>query len=112
MATGDDLRRIALSLAGTTEAPHMDRAAFRVKRIYATLAADGRTANLKLTPDEQEFKTMLAPEVFAAIDNGWGRQGWTTITLAAATEDELRAALEMAHGHATGPAKNSSRETR
>ncbi len=105
MATGSDLRRIALSLEGTTEAPHFDRAAFKVKRIYVTLAADGRTANLKFTPDEQEFKTMMAPEVFAAIDNGWGRQGWTTITLAQASQDELRAALEMAYAHATGPAK-------
>ena len=105
MATADDLRRIALSLAGTTEAPHFDRAAFKVKRIYVTLAVDGRNANLNFTPDEQEFKTMLAPEVFQAIDNGWGRQGWTTITLAAASEDELRAALTMAYAHATGPAK-------
>ena len=105
MATGNDLRRIALSLEGTTEAPHMDRAAFKVKRIYVTLAADGRTANLKFTPDEQEFKTMMAPEVFAAIDNGWGRQGWTTITLAAASEAELHSALEVAYAHATGPAK-------
>ena len=105
MATADDLRRIALSLEGTTEAPHFDRAAFKVKRIYVTLAADGRSANLNFTPDEQEFKTMLAPEVFQAIDNGWGRQGWTTITLAAASEDELRAALELAYAHATGPAK-------
>ena len=55
VATADDLRRIALSLAGTTEAPHFDRTAFKVKRIYATLAADGKTANLKLDPDEQEF---------------------------------------------------------
>ena len=105
MATGADLRRMALALAGTTEAPHVDRAAFRVKRIYVTLAADGHTANLKFTPDEQEFKTMMAPEVFQAIDNGFGRQGWTTITLAAATEDELQAALEMAYAHATGPAR-------
>ena len=105
MATADDLRRIALSLEGTTEAPHFDRAAFRVKRNYVTLAADGRTANLKLTPDEQEFKVMMAPELFQAIDNGWGRQGWTTLTLAPASEDDLRAALEMAHAHAVGPAR-------
>ena len=105
MATADDLRRIALSLEGTTEAPHFDRAAFKVKRIYVTLAADGRTANLKLTPDEQEFKAMMAPELFTAIDNGFGRQGWTTITLAAATEDELKAALDLAYAHATGPAR-------
>jgi hypothetical protein len=52
MATARDLRRIAKSLDGTLEAPHFDRAAFKVARIYATLAADGLSANLKLTPDE------------------------------------------------------------
>jgi len=44
MATARDLRRIALSLDGTVEAPHFDRTAFKVKTIYATLAADGLTA--------------------------------------------------------------------
>ena len=55
MATAADLRRIALSLPGTTEAPHFDRTAFKVRRIYATVAADGRTANLLFSPDEQDF---------------------------------------------------------
>ena len=91
-----------MSLPETTEAPHFDRAAFKVKRIYATLAADGTSANLKLTPDEQEFKAMMAPEAFVPIDNGWGRQGWTTVVLAKVGADELLAALEMAHAHATG----------
>lgn len=104
MATARDVRRVALSLEGTSEAPHFDRAAFRVKRIYATLAADGKSANLKLTPDEQEFKCMLAPEVFAPVPNAWGRQGWTTLTLAKASTADLRAALEMAWAHAL-PAK-------
>lgn len=104
MATARDVRRVALSLEGTSEAPHFDRAAFRVKRIYATLAADGKSANLKLMPDEQEFKCMLAPEVFAPVPNAWGRQGWTTLTLAKASTADLRAALEMAWAHAL-PAK-------
>lgn len=99
MATAADLRRIALSLPGTTEAPHFDRAAFKVRRIYATLAADGRTANLVFTPDEQEFKCQLAPEVFNPVPNAWGKQGWTTINLGAASEAELAAALELAHAH-------------
>ena len=30
MASGTDLRRIALALTGTSEAPHFDRAAFKV----------------------------------------------------------------------------------
>lgn len=105
MVTAADLRRIALSLPGTTEAPHFDRAAFKAKRIFVTLAADGRTANLKLTPDEQEFKCQLAPEVFRPIDNGWGRQGWTTMMLAQASEGDVRAALEMAHNHAAAKAR-------
>ena len=101
MATARDLKRIALALEGTSEAPHFDRTAFKVKRIYATLGADGKTANVKFTPDEQEFKCMLAPEVFAPVPNAWGRQGWTTLTLAKATAADLRAALEMAWAHAT-----------
>lgn len=101
MATTSEFRAIVLSLPGTIETPHFDRAAFRVRRIYVTLAADGLTANLKLTPDEQAFKTMLAPEGFVPLDNAWGRQGWTTVVLARLSEAELRAALEMAHAHAS-----------
>jgi hypothetical protein len=108
MATAADLRTLALSLAGTTEAPHFDRTAFRVKRIYATLAADGRTANLKLAPDEQELKCLVQPAAFAPVPNAWGRQGWTTVALAEVTPAELRAALELAWRHAV-PAKRSRR---
>jgi hypothetical protein len=100
MATGNDLRRIALSLEGTSEAPHFDRAAFKVERIYVTLAADGRSANFNFTPDEQEFKCLLAPEAFKPIPNAWGKQGWTTATLSKLGVAELKAALEMAHAHA------------
>ena len=100
MATGKDLRRIALSLQGTTEAPHFDRAAFKVARIYVTLAADGRTANFKFTPDEQEFKCMLAPEAFSPVPNAWGKQGWTTADLSKLGAAELKATLETAWAHA------------
>jgi hypothetical protein len=100
MATGKDLRRIALSLEGTTEAPHFDRTAFKVARIYATLPADGRTANFKFTPDEQDFKCLLAPEAFAPVPNAWGKQGWTTATLSALSVADLKSALELAWRHA------------
>lgn len=100
MTSGTDLRRMALALAGTTEAPHFDRAAFKVMRIYVTLAADGRTANLKFTPDEQEFKCMMAPDAFAPVPGGWGAQGWTTATLSAMSAAQLQDALETAWRHA------------
>ena len=100
MATAKDFRRIALSLEGTTEAPHFDRTAFKVRRIYATLAPDGRTANLMLMPDEQALKCEVAPEVFSRIPNAWGERGATTATLAKLTVTELRNALETAWQHA------------
>jgi hypothetical protein len=100
MATSADFTRAALALQGTTAAPHFDRTAFKVKRIFATLASDGASANLKFTPDEQELKCMVAPELFSKIPNGWGRQGWTTLLLEPALIDDLRTALAMAHAQA------------
>ena len=105
MATAADVRKLAIGLKGTTEHPHFDRAAFKVRRIYATLDSDGKSLNLNLTPEEQEFKTMLAPEVFTPIPNKWGTSGWTTVDLKAISKAELKAALEMAweHGRARKP---------
>lgn len=110
MAAAADLRRIALSLDGTIETPHFDRTAFKVARIYATLAADGLSANLKFSTDEQEFKRLVAPDTFEAVPNAWGDQGWTTIKLAALNVAELTQALEMAWRHASpSPRKKTPR---
>ena len=100
MSSAKDLRRIALSLEGTTEAPHFDRVAFKVARIYVTLTADGRTANFMFTPDEQEFKCMVAPDAFVPVPNAWGKKGATTATLFKLKPAELKTALEMAWAHA------------
>jgi hypothetical protein len=96
MADAGDLRRLALALEGTTDAPHFDRTAFKVRRTYVTLAADGKTANFKFLPGDQEFKCMMAPDAFKPVPGGWGRQGWTTATLSNLTVAELTQALEMA----------------
>lgn len=102
MAGADQFRRAALALDGATEAQHFDRAAFKIVRIFATLAADGRTANLKLSPDEQALKCTTAPEAFAPVAGRWGEQGWTTVHLAVIPADELQLALELAASHASG----------
>jgi hypothetical protein len=108
MATGSDLRRLAMALEGTSEHPHFDRAAFKVARIYVTLAADKRSANFKFAPDEQEFKCMMMPDAFAPLDNAWGRQGWTVCTLASVSSAELKAALEMAWRDAQSKSRRKS----
>jgi len=80
MATARDLRRIALSLDGTVEAPHFDRTAFKVKRIYATLAAHGFTANSMFTPDEHALKCTVAPEAFSPVGRARRDHGETCCT--------------------------------
>lgn len=112
MATGDDLRRIALSLEGTTEAPHFDRTAFKVKRTYATLAPDGTTANLLFSLDEQEWRCTRAPKAFAPVPGGWGRMGFTTATLSALSAAELTDALTTAWRMALPQKKSSSAKSR
>ena len=51
----------------------------------------------------------VAPDVFSALDNAWGRRDWTCATLAALSETELKAALEMAWRHAAPKAKPKRR---
>jgi hypothetical protein len=112
VATAEDLRRIALSLDGTTEAPHFERAAFKAKRIYVTLAADGLTANFKFAPDEQELKCLTAADAFSPVPNAWGKQGWTTAKLAILSVTELASALETAWRHALPPSGKKRKPTR
>lgn len=46
--------KIILALADVTSAPHFDRIAFKTnKRIFATMAADGLSLNVKLTKVDQ-----------------------------------------------------------
>ncbi len=73
MATAAEFRELALGLEGTTVVPHFDRTAFKVQRIYATLAADQQSANLKFTPEEQQDYCERFPEAFTPVDNAWGR---------------------------------------
>lgn len=109
MATGKDLRRMALELEGTVEAPHFDRTAFKVKRIYVTLAPDGKSANFKFTPEEQQMKCTLMPEAFAPVPGGWGAMGATTAILAKLDRADLEAALEAAWAYAVARANKTKR---
>lgn len=105
MADAGDMRRLALALEGVEEKPHFDRAAFRARKTFATLAADELTANFGFSPDEQALKCAVLPDAFAPIPNAWGQRGWTVGTLARLSEADLAAALETAWRHATPPTR-------
>jgi hypothetical protein len=109
MTNAADFRRIALALSGVAEYLHFDRRAFKARVTFATLAHDELTANFKFAPDEQALKCAVAPDAFTALDNAWGRHGWTRATLASLSEPELRAALEMAWRHGAAKARTKRR---
>jgi hypothetical protein len=112
MADAALFRRIALSFEGAGEYPHFDRRAFKARVTFATLAPDELSANIKFAPDEQALKCAVAPDAFAALDNAWGRRGWTCATLAALSEPELRAALILAWAGAQAKGKAKSKTAR
>lgn len=110
MVSAESFRELCLSLEDTREAPHFERLAFRTpRRIFATLAADGATANLCLTPDQQAAVAAADP-AFAPLEGAWGRRGWTVVDLRAVRPATLRDAVAWAHAGASPGAAAEPRE--
>jgi hypothetical protein len=89
--------KLALSLPQTTASSHFDVPDFRVGgKIFATAGRiDGR-AVLRLKPDQQQMLCAAEPEMFAPLENAWGRKGWTNLTLAKTDAATASSALWMA----------------
>jgi predicted DNA-binding protein (MmcQ/YjbR family) len=81
--TSDEFTQLALSLSNTIAAPHFDRTAFKVvnKRIFATLHAASKTANVKFSPADQSVYCLIDKQTIYPVENKWGLQGWTTFQL-------------------------------
>ena len=70
--TLDQVRKFALSLPKTTEAPHFDATSFRVGKIFVTAPPHGDYINVFV--DEHETKACVAedPNVFEEV--WWGNK--------------------------------------
>ncbi len=78
MITITILRKLALSLPESEEAPHFERTSFRVKKkIFATYDAKLKRAALKLSESDQDVFSRMSKGSIYPIGNKWGRQGWT-----------------------------------
>lgn len=70
---------------------------FRVRnRIFASLNAEHTTGTVKVSPDEQARLIEADATVFVPASGAWGRQGWTTVHLAAAPSELVGEALTLA----------------
>jgi len=56
-----------------------------------------KTANLKLTPANQDIFTLYDKSIIYPVPNKWGLQGWTTIELQAVLPDMFKEALKTAY---------------
>jgi len=96
--TADKFRSLALEIAGAIESAHMSHPDFRiVGRIFASLGyPDDDHGMVKLTPEQQGIFLKKAPKAFSPCAGAWGKQGATSVRLAAAKVDLLRSVLEAA----------------
>jgi hypothetical protein len=96
--TAEQFRRLALEISGTVESSHMNHPDFRIGgKVFASLGyPDEDHGMVKLTPELQQTFLKKAPAVFEPCAGAWGRQGSTSIDLAAAKVGLLRAALKAA----------------
>jgi predicted DNA-binding protein (MmcQ/YjbR family) len=82
MVSIEDLRLLALSFPETTEEPHFEKIAFRVKKkIFATYDEKFKRACVKLSEIDQNVFAASDKTVIYPVANKWGKQGWTIIEL-------------------------------
>lgn len=89
------VRRIALALPETAEAPHFDHTSFRVrKKIFAT--APPENTHLHLFVDELALQQAMGPRHPWLEKRFWGKKGYLRATLAEADAKVVAGLLRRA----------------
>ena len=99
--TGAAFRKLALSLPEATEAPHFERASFRVgKKIFATMTSAGEEAMVRVAP-RQKLHALLEgqPDVFFSYGGWTERNGSLGVRLARVDATQLRELLVESWAH-------------
>lgn len=98
MVSTETFRQMALSLPGTVELPHFEKASFRInKRIFATLDEMKKTAVLMFSPVEQSVFCAFDKTIIYPVPGGWGRQGCTIFELSKIKKVMMKDALRVVY---------------
>jgi YjbR len=97
-----DVRRIAMTLLGTTESPHHRYTSFRVRgRIYATAPAEGGSLHVFVDEEDRDRMVKLYPGTYAIL--GWGKKVvGLRVDLVSAQAGDVGALLRAAWQRKTG----------
>ena len=90
---------MALEFAGTETMPHFDRVGFKVtkRRMFATYLEADNTANIFLTPEEQQTFCRIDKKNIFPVPNKWGEKGATTFRIENLDASIVREALASAY---------------
>lgn len=98
MVSIDTFRKLALSFPEATEAPHIEKTSFRVKKkIFATYDEVKKRACLKLSEIDQNVFSAADKTIIFPVDNKWGKQGWTFIEMSKVKKELFVDALTTAY---------------
>ncbi len=96
MVSAAELEEYLLSFPETVKKGHMGTTDFRApKKIFATFPAR-EIFRLNLTPEQQALYLETLADAFTPVSGAWGEKGWTEISLAGCTLDELKAPIRDA----------------
>lgn len=104
--TEKNFSELALSFPGTEVCQHFDRVGFKItkKRMFATYLARDNTANVFLTPPEQQVFCKMSAGIYP-VPNKWGEKGATTFELGKVPVEIVREALLSAYNEVLRPKK-------
>lgn len=90
---------MALEFAGTETVPHFERVGFKIpkRRMFATYLEEDNTANIFLTPAEQQTFCKIDKGHIYPVPNKWGEKGATTFELDKVEPAIVREALISAY---------------
>jgi hypothetical protein len=96
----DLLRKLALSLPETSEAPHFHKTSFRVKgKIFITYDSNDNKACFMLSLIDQNVFSLIDRSMIYPVPNKWGKGGATFFELDAISEEILADAIITAYCH-------------
>jgi hypothetical protein len=97
MVSAKGFRELAMSFPEVTAAPHFERTAFKVKKIFASLDEKAGLACLMLAPVDQSAFCAIDSSIIYPVPNKWGLQGATYVVLSKVQKSLLLDALTCAY---------------
>lgn len=98
MVSIDSFRKLALAFTEAVEAPHFEKASFRViKKIFATLDIKNKKVVIKLSAIDQSVFCSFDKSIIYPAPGKWGLHGWTMIELKLVRKAMLQDALTIAY---------------